>query len=200
MRPKRVLENRSHEMARYLISFDEGAMTFPEEELTDVAEAAHAVVQQAMDAGVWVFGGGLYSPRGAERGGHRWDGHRRPVPGEQGVHRRILGRRRALTRGGAGVGCQNRRRLPLCPRCPRVPARLGGGQLMDTRRTSPFPPIPNGQSPAPVCGNVARDPRASFRKRRTAVGGRPRPRRPTGRRREGRSSAIARAGGTCCVR
>ena len=49
-------------MARYLISFDEGAMTFPEEELTDVAEAAHAVVQQAMDAGVWVFGGGLYSP------------------------------------------------------------------------------------------------------------------------------------------
>jgi hypothetical protein len=62
MRSERVLENGSHEMARYLISFDEGAMTFPEEELTDVAEAAHAVVQQAMDAGVWVFGGGLYSP------------------------------------------------------------------------------------------------------------------------------------------
>jgi hypothetical protein len=62
MRSERVLENRSHEMARYLISFDEGAMTFPEEELTDVAEAAHAVVQQAMDAGVWVFGGGLDSP------------------------------------------------------------------------------------------------------------------------------------------
>ena len=48
-------------MTRYLISFDDGAMTFPEEELPDVAEAAHAVVQQAMDAGVWVFGGGLYS-------------------------------------------------------------------------------------------------------------------------------------------
>ena len=48
-------------MARYLISFDEGAMTFPEEELPDVAEAAHAVVQEAMDAGAWVFGGGLYS-------------------------------------------------------------------------------------------------------------------------------------------
>jgi hypothetical protein len=48
-------------MARYLISFDEGAMTFPEEELPDVAEAAHAVVQEAMDAGVWVFGGGLTS-------------------------------------------------------------------------------------------------------------------------------------------
>lgn len=48
-------------MARYLISFDEGAMTFPEEELPDVADAAHAVVREAMDAGVWVFGGGLHS-------------------------------------------------------------------------------------------------------------------------------------------
>jgi hypothetical protein len=49
-------------MARYLISFDDGAMTFPEEELPDVAEAAHAVVEAAMEAGVWVFGGGLHSP------------------------------------------------------------------------------------------------------------------------------------------
>jgi hypothetical protein len=48
-------------MARYLISFDDGAMTFPEEELPDVADAANAVVQQARDAGVWVFGGGLHS-------------------------------------------------------------------------------------------------------------------------------------------
>ena len=48
-------------MSRYLISFDDGAMTFPEEELPDVAEAAHAVAQGAMDAGVWVFGGGLVS-------------------------------------------------------------------------------------------------------------------------------------------
>jgi hypothetical protein len=48
-------------MARYLISFDDGAMTFPEEELPEVAQAAHAVAQDAMDAGVWVFGGGLHS-------------------------------------------------------------------------------------------------------------------------------------------
>ena len=48
-------------MTRYLISFDDGAMTFPEEELPDVSAAAHAVVQEAVDAGVWVFGGGLYS-------------------------------------------------------------------------------------------------------------------------------------------
>ncbi|MCX5315673.1 YciI family protein [Streptomyces sp. NBC_00154] len=46
-------------MTRYLISFDDGAMTFPEEELPEVAEASHEVVRQAQDAGVWVFGGGL---------------------------------------------------------------------------------------------------------------------------------------------
>jgi hypothetical protein len=46
-------------MTRYLISFDDGAMTFPQEELPQVAEASHEVVRQAQDAGVWVFGGGL---------------------------------------------------------------------------------------------------------------------------------------------
>jgi hypothetical protein len=46
-------------MPRYLISFDDGAMTFPEEDLPDVDKAAHAVVQEAQDAGVWVFGSGL---------------------------------------------------------------------------------------------------------------------------------------------
>lgn len=50
-------------MARYLISFDDGAMTFPEEDLPEVDAAAHAVLQQAKDAGVWVFGGGLQSQR-----------------------------------------------------------------------------------------------------------------------------------------
>jgi hypothetical protein len=46
-------------MTRYLISFDDGAMTFSEEELPDVDKAAHEVVQEAQNAGVWVFGGGL---------------------------------------------------------------------------------------------------------------------------------------------
>jgi hypothetical protein len=47
-------------VTRYLISFDEGAMTFPEEELPAVADAVHAVVHEAMDAGLWVSGGGLF--------------------------------------------------------------------------------------------------------------------------------------------
>jgi hypothetical protein len=50
-------------MTRYLISFDDGAMTFPEEETPAVGEAAHAVVRAAQEAGVWVFGGGVESQR-----------------------------------------------------------------------------------------------------------------------------------------
>jgi hypothetical protein len=46
-------------MTRYLISFDDGSMTFPEADLPDVAEASHRVVRNAKDAGVWVFGAGL---------------------------------------------------------------------------------------------------------------------------------------------
>jgi hypothetical protein len=101
-------------MARYLISFDDGAMTFPEEDLPDVSEAAHAVAQEAKDAGVWVFGGGLHSHEGVSvvaTDGTVADG---PYPESKGIHRRLLGRRRSLTRGGAGVGSQDRRRLPLC--------------------------------------------------------------------------------------
>jgi len=50
-------------MTRFLISFDDGAMTFPEEDLPEVAEASLKVVRKARDAGVWVFGGGLQSQR-----------------------------------------------------------------------------------------------------------------------------------------
>ncbi len=51
-------------MARYLISFDAGAMDHvPEEELAAVGRAAHLVAQEAVDAGVLVFGGGLEHQR-----------------------------------------------------------------------------------------------------------------------------------------
>ncbi|GAA4999712.1 YciI family protein [Actinopolymorpha pittospori] len=46
-------------MARYLISFNNGAMDIPEEDLPEVSRAAHAVVQETKDAGVFVFTGGL---------------------------------------------------------------------------------------------------------------------------------------------
>jgi hypothetical protein len=47
-------------MPRYLISFEAHAMDhIPDDEMPAVAEAAHEVVDEAMNAGVWVFGGGL---------------------------------------------------------------------------------------------------------------------------------------------
>ena len=46
-------------MTKYLISFPSAAMDVPEEELPAVSDASHAVVQEAKDAGVWVFGGGI---------------------------------------------------------------------------------------------------------------------------------------------
>jgi hypothetical protein len=47
-------------MTRYLISFDAHAMDHvPDEDMPAVGEAAHAVVQEALNAGVLVFAGGL---------------------------------------------------------------------------------------------------------------------------------------------
>ncbi len=51
-------------MTRYLISFGAHAMDhIPDEEGTHVARAAHAVVQEAIDAGVYLLAGGLESQR-----------------------------------------------------------------------------------------------------------------------------------------
>jgi hypothetical protein len=51
-------------MTQYLISFGDGAMDhIPDEELPDVGKVAHAVVQEAVNAGVWVFGAGLERQR-----------------------------------------------------------------------------------------------------------------------------------------
>lgn len=47
-------------MTRYLISFPSGAMDhIPEEEMAEVGRAAHTVIDEAKDAGVYLFAGGL---------------------------------------------------------------------------------------------------------------------------------------------
>ena len=47
-------------MPRYLISFDDGSMDhIPDEDWPEVGKASHAVVQEAKDAGIWIFGGGV---------------------------------------------------------------------------------------------------------------------------------------------
>jgi hypothetical protein len=50
-------------MTRYLISFDDGTMIVPDQDMGDVARAAHEVVRQAQRAGVWITGAGLQSQR-----------------------------------------------------------------------------------------------------------------------------------------
>jgi hypothetical protein len=50
-------------MTRFLISFDDGWMDFPREDMPEVGKAAMAVVHEAQAAGVWVFGAGLESQR-----------------------------------------------------------------------------------------------------------------------------------------
>jgi hypothetical protein len=47
-------------MARYLISFPSDAMDhIPDEDQPEVARAAHAVIDEAKEAGVYLFAGGL---------------------------------------------------------------------------------------------------------------------------------------------
>ncbi|WP_436533972.1 YciI family protein [Actinoplanes sp. HUAS TT8] len=50
-------------MTQYVISFNDGGMDhIAAEELPEVAKAAHAVVEEAVRAGVWVYGAGLDRP------------------------------------------------------------------------------------------------------------------------------------------
>ncbi|QDZ07942.1 transcription initiation protein [Sphingomonas panacisoli] len=46
-------------MTKYLISFPSEAMVITDEELPAVSAAAHAVIDEAKAAGVYVFGGGI---------------------------------------------------------------------------------------------------------------------------------------------
>ena len=55
-------------MTRYLISFDDGAMTFPEEELADVAAAAQEVRESSASTTNAAEGEDADCGRQAERG------------------------------------------------------------------------------------------------------------------------------------
>src|SRR5262249_42734481 len=46
-------------MTKYLISFPGSVMDISDEDMAAVGEAAHAVIREAKDAGVYVFGGGI---------------------------------------------------------------------------------------------------------------------------------------------
>ncbi len=46
-------------MTKYLVSFPSPAMDIPSKDLVAVGEAARAVIREAKEAGVYVFGGGI---------------------------------------------------------------------------------------------------------------------------------------------
>ena len=113
-------------MPRYLISFDAHAMDhIPDDDMPAVAEAAHEVVEEALNAGVWVFGGGLENQKASivATDGTITDG---PYPEAIGGFCVVD----VPSREDAGVGCQERRRLPLRARSPRIHARPGRGKLI----------------------------------------------------------------------
>lgn len=46
-------------MTKYLISFPAAAMDVRDEDMAAIGDASHAVICEAKDAGVYVFGGGI---------------------------------------------------------------------------------------------------------------------------------------------
>ncbi|MFM7013980.1 MAG: YciI family protein [Actinomycetota bacterium] len=50
-------------MKRFIIQFNDGDMRVPDDQWQQVADDSHAVVREAKEAGVWVFGGGFFEDR-----------------------------------------------------------------------------------------------------------------------------------------
>lgn len=119
-------------MTRYLISFPSGAMDhIPQEELPAVGEAAHAVAREAMDAGVWVFGGGLaenVDPVLVAGDGTTTDGtYPQTKELDGGFTVLDVSSRQAALEWAAKIAAACR----LCSRDSRVHARPSGGRLIE---------------------------------------------------------------------
>src|SRR4030095_16972651 len=90
-------------MAKYLISFPSAAMVVPDGEWEAVGRDAHAVIDEAKAAGVYVFGGGI----------------------DEAVPARVRSRvpLAPLARRGPGGSCACGEALPLPPRATSVRVR-----------------------------------------------------------------------------
>src|SRR5919201_1720880 len=99
-------------MTRYLILFDAQAMDhIPDEDMPAVGRAAHEVVQEAMNSGVWVFGGGLENQKASivgTDGTVTYGPYPEAIGGVLGVD--VPSREDAL--GGAAKNAGARRRAP----------------------------------------------------------------------------------------
>src|SRR4030095_9137026 len=137
-------------MAKYLISFPSAAMVVPDGEWGGVGRDAHAVVDKAKAAGVYVFGGGideavppvLVSADGTfSAGGYSW------APPLNGgfTGRGLPSRERAKTWGRASSGA-----LPLPPRAKSVLVRSRFLRSMVPLSLVPAEQPNNALEPTPV--------------------------------------------------
>ncbi len=110
-------------MTKYLISFPGSAMDVSDEDMAAVGEAAHAVMREAKDAGVYVFGGGINEERRTADGRRRRHRHQPDLPADQGARRRLLRSGRSIARSRRPMGGEDRQRLPLLPGASRVRRR-----------------------------------------------------------------------------
>ncbi|HEU5489179.1 MAG TPA: hypothetical protein VFU84_00170 [Gaiellaceae bacterium] len=95
-------------MPRYLISFHAHAMDhIPDEDMPAVTKASLAVVQEAIDADVWVFGGGLENQKASivATGGTVTDGPYPPAIGGLCVVE-VPSREEALESAKIAVACR----------------------------------------------------------------------------------------------
>jgi len=73
-------------MTKYLISFPGSAIDISDEDMAAVGEAAHAVIREAKDAGVYVFGGApsrtrpTRRPRSSTAASVSWNSRRAKPP------------------------------------------------------------------------------------------------------------------------
>ena len=99
-------------MAQYLVAIHHPDNYDPSREDKTMERDIDALNDEMVAAGVRVFVGGLLPGKQREvaAGTIRWQGahHRRTLPGNQGAHRRFLGRGSRKSGRGAGVGPQGR--------------------------------------------------------------------------------------------
>jgi len=104
---------RINAKAKYLISFPSAAMVVPKGELEAVGHDAHAVIEEAKAAGVYVFGGGDRRRRTPCPRRSRWCSSRGRLSVGAHARWRLHCARTAFTRRGGRVGRAPREGLSL---------------------------------------------------------------------------------------
>ena len=102
-------------MTKYLISFPSRAMEVADDEWELVGRETHAVAQQAKDAGVWVFGGGIDESVAPIRVA----GDGTVIEGAYPENERLSGGFAVLELPSRDAALEWAARLAVCCRCPQ---------------------------------------------------------------------------------